>query len=390
VNPDELPLPNADQADAVELQIAELQKITDYEIREWPIEVLVEKFTNGRETDESEVFIPDYQREMVWSPKQQSRFIESILIRLPVPFIFAADVGEGDRKGSLEIIDGSQRIRTLDNFLSNKLRLQDLARLKSANGMRFLDFAKPRQLRFKRSTIRVIELTEKADEQARREMFDRLNSGGTKLTDMEVRRGVVDGAFMKFISKCADEALFKDMVPLSERYAKRKEYEELALRYFAYADNYENFHKSVENFLTEYLQDRNQHLTTEEETAKLAEFLSVLRFVQRHFPNGFKRVKYNTVPRIRFEAIAVGVTLALRENPGLEPTSVEGWLDSPEFIKHTRSDASNSRPKLVNRIHYVRDNLLGRPVQIDPDTSKVEASANEDAPDDPPQPQLFS
>lgn len=77
-----------DQAALVDQQIDVLQKITDYDIKEWPIEVLVEKFTNGKETDESEIFIPDYQRDMVWSARQQSRFIESILIKLPVPFIF--------------------------------------------------------------------------------------------------------------------------------------------------------------------------------------------------------------------------------------------------------------------------------------------------------------
>jgi Protein of unknown function DUF262 len=388
---DALPMLAADQATSVEVQIAELQKITDYEIREWPIEVLVDKFTSGRETDNSEVFIPDYQREMVWSAKQQSRFIESILIRLPVPFIFAADVGEGDRAGALEIIDGSQRIRTLDNFLSDRLRLKDLARLTEANGMRFSDFAKPRQLRFKRSTVRVIELTEKADEQARREMFDRLNSGGTKLTSMEVRRGVMDGPFMNLISSCASEALFREVVPLNERNAKRKEYEELVLRYFAYADNYANFQKSVEKFLSDYLEERNKTFTTADAIAMRQEFMRALEFVQLHFPNGFKRLNYNTVPRIRFEAIAVGVTLALRERPELQPETVDAWLDSPEFIKHTRSDASNSRPKLVNRIHYVRDHLLGRDVLEDPDTAKVEASANEDAPEDDPteQSELF-
>lgn len=383
----------ADQAASVEVQITELQKITDYEIREWPIEVLVDKFTNGRETDTSEVFIPDYQREMVWSARQQSRFIESILIRLPVPFIFAADVGEGDRTGALEIIDGSQRIRTLDNFLSDRLHLTGLDRLTEANGMRFSDFAKPRQLRFKRSTVRVIELTEKADEQARREMFDRLNSGGTKLTSMEIRRGVMDGPFMKLISRCVDEALFKEMVPLNERNAKRKEYEELALRYFAYANNYLNFQKSVEVFLSDYLGERNASLTAVDGDAMHQEFVRTLSFVKQHFPNGFKRINYTTVPRIRFEAIAVGVTLALREQSDLQPVTVEAWLDSTEFIKHTRSDASNSRPKLINRIHYVRDHLLGRAVQEDPDTARVEASANEDAPEDEPSEQselLFS
>lgn len=388
---------DSEHAIFVDKQIEELQKITDYEIKEWPIGVLVEKFTNGRETDESEIFIPDYQREMVWTPKQQSRFIESILIKLPVPFIFAADVGHGEREGALEIIDGSQRIRTLDNFLSNKLELIGLKKLTQANTMRFSDLSKPRQMRFKRTTVRVIELTEKADEDARREMFDRLNSGGTPLTTMEVRRGVVDGPFMTFITECAANEQFKALVPLSDRNAKRKEYEEIVLRYFAYLNNYQGFQKSVVDFLTHYLISKNENFLDADKEAMRAEFVRMLSFVSQHFPNGFKRAGYKTVPRIRFEAISVGSSLALRERSDLAPSDVYQWLDSNEFIKHTRSDASNSRPKLINRIHYVRDNLLGNQFEEDPDTAKVEASANADSPPDPPeeeggltQPGLFS
>lgn len=388
---------NSERAAIVDKQIEELQKITDYEIKEWPIGVLVEKFTSNRDEDASEIFIPDYQRNMVWTAKQQSRFIESILIKLPVPFIFAADVGQGDREGTLEIIDGSQRIRTLDNFLSNKLQLEGLTKLTQANGMRFSDLSKPRQMRFKRTVIRVIELTEKADEDARREMFDRLNSGGTKLTSMEVRRGVVDGPFMTFITACAANEKFKALVPLSERNAKRKEYEEIVLRYFSYLNNYQSFQKSVEEFLTRYLKSRNENFMGVDREEMLGEFERMLEFVSQHFPNGFKRAGYNTVPRIRFEAIAVGVSLALREVPDLNPGDVAHWLDSKAFIGHTRSDASNSRPKLVNRIHYVRDNLLGKVFKEDPETSYFENNANADAPPDPPeeqeglaQPGLFS
>lgn len=379
---EQLQLADSDRALLVDRQIEELQKITDYEIKEWPIGVLVEKFTNGRETDESEIFIPDYQRDLVWTPKQQSRFIESILIKLPVPFIFAADVGQGDREGALEIIDGSQRIRTLDNFLANKLELVGLKKLTNAIGMRFSDLSKPRQMRFKRTTVRVIELTEKADEDARREMFDRLNSGGTRLTTMEVRRGVVDGPFMTFITDCAAIEQFKTLVPLSDRNAKRKEYEEFILRYFAYLNNYQKFQKSVDDFLTDYLKSKNDNFRDADKEAMHAEFLSMLNFVSLYFPNGFKRTGYNTVPRIRFEAIAVGISLALRENSKLTPSDVSQWLDSKPFIKHTRSDASNSRPKLVNRIHYVRDNLLGKVFVEDPATAEVEASANADSPPD--------
>lgn len=381
----QLQLADSERSILVDKQIEELQKITDYEIKEWPIGVLVEKFTNGRESDESEIFIPGYQREMVWTPKQQSRFIESILIKLPVPFIFAADVGQGDREGTLEIIDGSQRIRTLDNFLSHKLELVGLRKLTQANGMRFSDLSKPRQMRFKRTTVRVIELTEKADEDARREMFDRLNSGGTRLTTMEVRRGVVDGAFMTFITECAANEQFKSLVPLNERNAKRKEYEEFVLRYFAYLNNYQSFQKSVDDFLTDYLRRKNENFLEADKPEMLNEFVRMLTFVSQHFLNGFQRTGYKTVPRIRFEAIAVGVSLALRENGALVPDNIGQWLDSNAFIKHTRSDASNSRPKLVNRIHYVRDNLLGKVFEEDPDTAEFEASANADSPPDPPE-----
>lgn len=379
----QIQLADSEQPSRVDKQIEELQKITDYEIKEWPIGVLVEKFTNGRDLDESEIFIPDYQRDMVWTPKQQSRFIESILIKLPVPFIFAADVGQGDREGALEIIDGSQRIRTLDNFVSDKLQLVGLKKLTDAVGMRFSDLSKPRQMRFKRTTVRVIELTEKADEDARREMFDRLNSGGTRLTTMEVRRGVVDGPFMTFITECATNKQFKALVPLNERNAKRKEYEEFVLRYFAYLNNYQAFQKSVDDFLTEYLKSKNGNFLEADKHAMLEEFVGMLSFVAKHFPNGFKRTGYNTVPRIRFEAIAVGASLALRDKTDLVPGDVGQWLDSNEFIKHTRSDASNSRPKLINRIHYVRDNLLGKVFEEDPGTAEVEASANADSPPDP-------
>jgi hypothetical protein len=274
----------------------------------------------------------------------------------------------------------------LDNFLSNRLELIGLKKLTQAIGMRFSDFSKPRQMRFKRTAVRVIELTEKADEDARREMFDRLNSGGTKLTGMEVRRGVVDGPFMKFITECAANEQFTALVPLSDRNAKRKEYEEIVLRYFAYLNNYLGFQKSVDEFLTDYLRSKNGSFSDADKQTMHDEFSHMLNFVSQHFSNGFKRIGYNTVPRIRFEAIAVGVSLALRENPELVPRDINQWLDSNAFIKHTRSDASNSRPKLVNRIHYVRDNLLGNTFEEHPGTAEVEASANADSPADPLEP----
>lgn len=344
-------------------QIQEKQKITDHEIREFPVSVIVDKFTVGLEEDEAELFIPDYQREFIWDDKQQSRFIESILLNLPVPYLFVADVGHGRHEGRLEIVDGSQRIRTLVRFVKGELLLQDLKKLEVANGFCFSDFSRPRQLRFQRKTLRMIELTELADEETRREIFDRLNSGGTKLQPMEQRRGSNDGPFLDFVERCSENPLFRQLCPVSRVRESQQEYAELVLRYFAYIDNYRDFNKEVDPFLTDALKRGNQRF---DEGRLESEFTAMLEFVQRHFPYGFRKNGNNhSVPRIRFEAIAVGVTLALRIKPDLIPTNPAPWLDSTAFITHTRSDSSNSRPKVRNRVHFVRDNLLARDIETE-------------------------
>ena len=78
-------------------------------------------------------------------------------------------------------------------------------------------------------------------------------------------------------------------------------------------------------------------------------------------PYGFRKApNAKTTPRVRFEALACGITLALREQPGLvrAPEEVCTWLESKEFRTLTVSDASNSLPRLKARIEFVRDNLL--------------------------------
>lgn len=351
-----------EQLDEMEKQIREKQKITEHEIREYPVSVIVEKFTDGLETDEAELFIPDYQREFVWTELQQSRFIESLLLNLPVPYLFVADTNEND-DGRIEIVDGSQRIRTLVRFLMGELELKELEKIPAANGLRFTDFPKSRQLRFNRKTLRMIELTEQADEEARREIFDRLNSGGTPLNSMERRFGSSEQPFYQFLLRLTQDlapkdkpSQFKRLCPISEARQRRAEYSELLLRFFAYANDYENFNHRVDEFLENYVEKTTDGFNNLQE-----ELQQVLNYIEQTFGVlGFrKREKDTSVPRIRFEALAVGAALALRENPELSTNQDLSWLTSEEFIQHTRSDASNSKPKVKARIEYVRDKLLG-------------------------------
>lgn len=342
-----------------EEEILEHQRIVDYDTKEYPVEVIVDKYLTGKADDENEIFVPDYQREFVWPNDRRSKFIESVLIGLPIPYIFVADVGKGE--GRLEIVDGSQRIRTLAAFLGNEFELVGLKRLKKLNGFLFSDLPTARQRRFKRRTIRLIELTERADEAVRRDIFERINTGSLLLNDMEQRWGIKEGPLLEFIRECASDPLFKKLAPLSDSVELRRERDEFVLRFFAYLDNYLNFDKRVVEFLDDYLDAHQPGFDAAKAEPMRVEFKRMLEFVDRYFaPNGFrKKAAHTRTPRIRFEAIAVGVALALRENPSLVPANVD-WLESDEFKQHTTSDASNSRPKVKARIEFVRDRLLGR------------------------------
>lgn len=93
-----------------------------------------------------------------------------------------------------------------------------------------------------------------------------------------------------------------------------------------------------------------------DQAAMQGEFDAMLCFVKKYFPYGFaKTARAKSTPRVRFEAISVGVALALREKPDLVPKSMD-WLNSPEFHKHTTTHASNSPARVSGRILYVKIN----------------------------------
>ena len=346
---------------AAEQQIRDLQTIVDYDTKEYTVELIVQKYKTGIDDDENELFVPQYQRDFVWDERRQSKFIESVMLGLPVPYIFTASLSKdvGEDEGRIEIVDGSQRIRTLANFLDNNLLLSGLEKLHLLNGFKFSDLELGRQRKFNRRPIRVIELSDKADESVRIDIFERINTGSDELKDMEKRKGIYTGPFYAFIMKCSELDVFKNLCPISHRKQRREEAPEMVLRYFAYANGYKTFKKSVRQFLDDYIKLNQTDFT---ESALEFDFMNMLNFVETYFPNGFKKNSKNTsVPRVRFEAISVGVTLALREIPDLHPaTPIESWIYSNEFINLTVSDASNSKPRVAARVEYVRDRLLGR------------------------------
>lgn len=345
-------------------QIRKEQREVDFETKEFTIELLVDKYKKGLEDDKNELFVPDYQRDFVWDLKRQSRLIESLILGFPIPYIFTADILSDDDEmdGRIEIVDGSQRIRTLDAFINNELILQDLKTLHSLNGFTFADLPLSRQRRFMRIPVRVIELSSKCNEDARRDLFERINSGSDILKDMEVRKGSELGTkplYTNVLKICATNTLFKELAPLSDAKEKRDERLEFVLRFFAYLNNYNQFEHSVREFLNNYMAENND-IDEATQNKMNAEFSSTLKFINTHFPHGFRKSENaKSTPRVRFESIGVGVALALREEPRLVPEKLD-WLYSNDFKKLITSDGSNSKPKVIERIEFVKNKLLGK------------------------------
>jgi hypothetical protein len=151
---------------------------------------------------------------------------------------------------------------------------------------------------------------------------------------------------------------FQSICPISEQRANRGEYEEFILRFFAYKDKYLESKSDVAIFLNEYLSDMNETDFSQEDYVN--EFNKMVDFVCVNFTNGFrKESNNNSVPRVRFEAISVGVHLALIEKSDLKDPNME-WLNSNGFKIQTTSDTSNGTNRLKDRIEFVRDGLLNR------------------------------
>ena len=129
----------------LENEIESQQRNVSFDTKEYTIEIIVDKYLKDLDDEKNEFFVPDYQREFVWDEYRQSRFIESLLIGLPIPYIFLAET----KDGRYEIVDGSQRIRTLAAFLKDELIINRLEVLKTLNNYKFSQLLPARQRKLK-------------------------------------------------------------------------------------------------------------------------------------------------------------------------------------------------------------------------------------------------
>ena len=211
---------------------------------------------------------PDYQRVFQWSEGARSRFIESLLLEMPVPPIFLIE----DQDGKYLLIDGLQRISSYlhtrgaldaDHLdppvkFGDKLVFTDCDIVTDLNGLTYDDLGTALQIKLKRAFIRAEIIRKGSDARFRYHMFKRLNTGGELLSEQQIRNCTIrllDDKFIDFIKILSAEEVFLSCVPNITNDRRLSGYhEELVLRFFAFKNWRSKFKHDVGDFLTDYME----------------------------------------------------------------------------------------------------------------------------------------
>ena len=147
---------------------------------------------------------PDFQRGVVWKPKQKSELIESILMGIPLPLIYVKE----DEKGVYVIVDGKQRLSTLFSFINNEFALEKLTILKNKNGSRFDKLTPLEQNKIEDCSLTLHVIKAPTSDRVTFDLFDRVNRGGTRLNNQEMRNALYQGNATKLINRLAEKEAF--------------------------------------------------------------------------------------------------------------------------------------------------------------------------------------
>lgn len=255
---------------------------------------------------------PVYQRDFVWSDADKTRFVDSLLKRLPIPSLCFSQDAKTNR---MQVIDGLQRMDTIRSFFDNsEWRLSNLddidSRLRGKTIKEITDsdpevvseienFALPvTLLRCDYEKLNHIEYVFT--------IFRRLNTGGLKLTNQEIRNAIFSGTFNDFLRDCNKD---KNWASLLKKTTGQKNTNdrfksiEVILKFFAFFDKHSKFKPGLSNFLNEYMKE-NRSLS-ETDIQKKKDLFD--RTIHLALETLFKRKPVSRLNNATFDAVMFGI-----------------------------------------------------------------------------------
>lgn len=197
------------------------------------------------------VMDPEFQRDFIWDESKQSKLIESVIMRIPIPVFYLAE----DDLGHLVVVDGLQRLSTFGRFMENELKLR-LKERPELNGKRFQDLSPKLQNRVEDCNLALYMIDSKVPDRARLDIFERVN-GGVPLTRQQMRNCLYMGPATLFLKQEVATQLFREATGGSLR-SKTMRDREFVNRFCAFQVNMLEEYKEMDDFLALALKKMNK------------------------------------------------------------------------------------------------------------------------------------
>jgi hypothetical protein len=311
------------------------------------------------------VIKPAFQRYFRWDEEQRTRFIESLLLGIPIPPIFVAENGTG----IWELIDGLQRVSTVLSFFGvlrsedegirskkNHWTLVEGDRVEALEGFNYENLPNQFRLNIKRATCRVEILRSNSNYDMRFELFNRLNTGGTSLTLQEIRNCIyrdISSKFNDFLKKLAENKDFRALIDLNDEQYERLYHEELALRFISLYNNLNQVRTSIAQHMTSFM--RSALDNTDFDYAKYEHIFSDVFALLRPLGRDIFRQTDGKFATALYDVITIGVGEHYnyyKSKPSkviLDKINKEVRKDAV-LMKFSRRGGNNQKTRIINRL----------------------------------------
>ncbi len=334
--------------------VAYRYSITSYGA-DYPVDGLVSRLNSGK------IYIPKFQRQYVWKINQASRFIESLLLGLPVPGVFLSKDPESSK---LLVIDGQQRLKTIQFFINGVFENERRFRLKGVqepyDGVSYEELSEDDKISFNDYVIHatIIQQDEPTDDQSSiYHIFERLNTGGTPLQPQEIRACIFYGEFNELLAELNQNSAFRNIYGKPNNRLKDQE---LILRFLALYYERDQYQKPLKGFLNKFM-GKNRHLNKykKEEIEKI--FSQTIGEIEKSIGRKAFRLERG-INAALYDAVMIGVAHRIDLGPITEVEDLnrkyEELIRSERLIqllKSGTSDEANVEERLRISIENFKD-----------------------------------
>lgn len=337
------------------IQVDEKNKVLNLYPIDYPFETLI-----SRAKDNKLHLDPDFQRKYKWDKdghERGSKFIESCLMRIPLPACYFAERDDSTH----DVIDGVQRITTIQNFFNDEFALENLTIFKELEGKKFSELGDLKN-ELESTTIRCVILRKENPKYLVSEIFARLNQGGVKLEPQEIRHAVYPGTLDNLLQELSDNDIIKKFKD-GKKEKNSRENEEVVLRYFALQSDLSDYEGNLTSYLDRYMENnkniplseinnlRNDFNETLSKCLKVFSVDEIFRDITNNSPR--QGLVYYDLLMWYFHQLSMSV---IDENKEKIKISFESFCQSPEF-KKTKTSSLQKKESIVKRRQLLKEML---------------------------------